>query len=108
QVLHLGNRYQPSKGGAQAETQNGLLIEQGVEDSGCAICASQACRDAVDASLDADVLTENDHATIGGQQLVECGIDRLGEGTRLGLISGLRGSERMNSFGDSGGVARRD
>ena len=88
EVLHLGNRDQSGEAGAQPKAENGLLVQQCVEHSSRAMCAGQTCGDAIDAALDADVLTENDHSTIGGQQLIERGIDRLGECARPGWSTG--------------------
>ena len=52
------------------------------------MCAGQTCGDAMTPPL-TPVLTKNDHSTIGGQQLIERGIDRLGECARPGLVHGL-------------------
>ena len=56
-------------------------------------------------ALDAYVLPENDHSAVGGQQLVERGIDRLGQyggdmGSSLGRV--LRSSLTLAATGLDG------
>ena len=44
EVLDLGDRDQPGQPGAQPKTENRLLVEQGVEDSGRSMLAGKTAR----------------------------------------------------------------
>src|SRR5688500_8168944 len=77
EVLDLGDRQQAGDTGAEPEAEDRLLVEEGVEDAGGAGLALQPARDAVDTALDADVLAEHEHATVGGEQVAERPVDRL-------------------------------
>ena len=90
----------PARPAPSPKSKNRLLVEQSVEDTGPSMFTGQACCDAIDPSLGADVLAKNDHSAIRGQQLVQRRIDRLREGARLGGVSRLSlfastGSGRM-------------
>ena len=82
EVLDLRDRHQPGQAGAERQPEDRLLVQQGVEDPGRAEPAGQAAGDAVDAALDPDVLAEDDHPAVGGQDLGQGGVDRLGQGAR--------------------------
>ena len=114
QVLDLRDRQQTGQPGAEAETEDRLLVEEGVEDPGRAEPAGQAAGHAVDPALDADVLAEHDHPAVGVEQLGQRGVDRLGEGARAdrdrrrpqsaappsrATCSGCRGRERRHHLG---------
>src|SRR6185437_4083062 len=60
QVLYLGHRQQAGQPGAQAEADDGLLVEQRVEYPAGAERGQQALGDPVDAALAGYILAEDD------------------------------------------------
>ncbi|CAM4385952.1 hypothetical protein NONI108955_24020 [Nocardia ninae] len=77
QVLDLGDRHETGERGAQRGAENALLVEQGVEDASLAELLLQTLGHAVHAALKADVLAEDQHVRIAGEQACQCAVDRL-------------------------------
>src|SRR5690606_8439151 len=82
QVLDLGEGQEAVLRGAEREAEEGLLVEQGVEDAGGRGALGEAARDAVDAALATDVLAEDQHLGVLREQLAERAVDRLRERAR--------------------------
>ena len=89
EVLDFWDRDQASEPGTQPKTENCLLIEQCVEDSSRSMFPRKTCRDAIDPTLDTNVLPEDDHSAVRSEHVVQRGVDRLSEGTRPGPVRRL-------------------
>ena len=86
EVLDLRDRQHPGEAGAEGESEDRLLVEHGVEHAVAPRHPLEAAGDAVHTALGADVLTEHEHRRIGGEQLGERAVDRLGEGQRRAVL----------------------
>ena len=105
EVLDLGDRQHARHTRAEGEAEDRLLVEQRVEHAVAAGRPLQPAGDAVDAALGADVLAEHEHRRVGGEQLAERPVDRLGERQRRPVL-GERAEERACA-GSAGRPRRR-
>ena len=90
EVLDLGHGQQAGDAGAEREPEDGLLVEEGVDDPGSAEPALQSARDAVDAALAAHVLAEQQEAGLDGGDVGEGPVDRLRQGQPALVLRQLR------------------
>ena len=86
EVLDLRDRHQPGQAGAERQAEDRLLVEQCVEHPPAAGPALQTAGDAVHAALGADVLAEDEHGGVGGEQVAERPVDRLGQRERTPVL----------------------
>ena len=91
EVLDLGHRHEPREAGAERRAEDGLLVEQGVEDPGRTEAVPQPPRDAVDPALDRHVLAEDEDVVVVRQLVAERLVDGLREGQRLRVGRTRRG-----------------
>ena len=80
EVLDLGHGHVPRQRRPERDPEDGLLIEQGVEDPVAAEALPQCAGDSVHPALDRNVLAEDQGLGVGGHQVHEGGVDGLGEG----------------------------
>ena len=107
QVLDLGDGHEAGERRPERHTQDGLLVEQGVEHPATAEPLPQTAGDAVDPALDRDVLAEDQRLGMGGHQVRESGVDRLRQRHRgpvlgAGQPGGRRGPGRAGGRGGQG------
>ena len=86
QVLDLRDRDQSGEPGAEPEAEDRLLVQDRVEHPGRSEPALQTAGDAVHPALGPDVLTEHQHPPVGGQDIGQRRVDRLGQRARLGRV----------------------
>ena len=79
EVLDLGDRHEARDRRAEREAEDRRLVEQRVEDTEGTEARLKAARDAVDAALPSDVLTEHEHLGVILEDAGEPGVDRLRE-----------------------------
>ena len=104
EVLDLGHRHEPGEAGAERRAEDGLLVEQGVEDPGRPEAVAQAARDAVDPALDRHVLAEDEHVVVVRELVGQGLVDGLREGQRprVGRTTAVAGGPR--SWGSASGA----
>ncbi len=86
EVLDLRYRQQPGEPGSERKAQDGLLVQQRVEDPAGPERAEQAPGHAVDAPLAGHVLAEDEHLRAGRQLVGEGPVDRLGQRERALIL----------------------
>ena len=108
EVLDLRHREQAGKAGAEAEPQDRLLVEQGVEDPADSEPPGQSPRHPVDASFAADVLAEDQQLRVGGQRIGETAVDRVRQRHRPGFLRqpAAEGARTRRGIPGLGGPAR--
>ena len=79
EVLDLRDRQRPRQRRAERGAQDGLLVEQRVEDPAAAEPLTQPAGHAVHPALDGDVLTEDQRVRAVRQDVGEGRVDRLGQ-----------------------------
>ena len=104
-----GNGQEPDLARADGEPEDGLLVEQRVEDASSAERLPQPHGHAVHAALLRDVLAEHEHLGVFPHQIGERGADAVTERPRLLGIGGRRRiSVPLRFVGHATGALRRD
>lgn len=79
QVLNLGDGEQSALGRADGQAEDGLFVEEGVEDPGEPEALVKVGGDGVDAAFDSHVFAKHEDALVVSHEVVEGGVEELGE-----------------------------
>jgi hypothetical protein len=86
EVLDLGYWHVPGQPRPERDSQDGLLVEQGVEHPEASETLAESAGDSIHPTLDGNVLAKEQGLRVDGHQVRERGIDGLGQGhPRFGL-----------------------
>ena len=80
EVLDFGDWQHAAEAGPQSQAENGLFVEDGVEDAGEAELFLQAAGESIDAALTGDVFAEKDCLRVIGKDVAQRGVDGLRQG----------------------------